>query len=58
MLNVAIVGEAWRGAKGTNFVVAGSDWVGSVVSSLAIVAAPCEPRNRVSLLKIVFFNTF
>ena len=52
MLNAAIVGEAWRGAMGTDFAVAGSeigsvvggsDWVGSVVSSLAIVAAP--PRK-------------
>ena len=47
MLKAAIVGEVWSGANGTNFAVAGSDWVGAVVSSLA-VAAPRKLFGRVA----------
>ena len=48
MLNAAIVGEAWRGAMETDFVVAGSDWVGLVVSSLVVAAPPRKLFGRVA----------
>ena len=48
MLNAAIVGEAWRGAMGTDFAVVGSDWVGSVVSSLAVAAPPRKLFGRMA----------
>ena len=40
MLKAAILGEIWSGLIGTNFAVAGSDWVGVVVSSSAVAAPP------------------
>ena len=48
MLKATIVGEVWRGAMGTDFAVAGSDWVGSVVSSLVVVAPPRTLFGRVA----------
>ena len=48
MLKAAIVGEVWSGAIGTDFVVAGSDWVGSVVSSSTVAAPPCKLFGRVA----------
>ena len=41
MFKAATVDEIWSGATGTNFVAAGSDSVGVVVSSSA-VAAPAR----------------
>ena len=38
MLKAAIVGEVWSGSIGTDFGVAGSDWVDAVVSSSAVAA--------------------
>ena len=40
MLKAAIVGEVWSGAIGTDFAIAGSDWVGSVVSSSIVAVLP------------------
>ena len=50
MLNAAIVGEVWSGAIGTDFAVAGLDWVSSssVVSSSAVVAPPHKLFGRVA----------
>ena len=48
MLKAAIVGEVWSVAIGTDFAVAGSDWVGSVVSSSAMAAPPYKLFGRVA----------
>ena len=48
MLNAAIIGEAWKGAMRIDFAVAGSDWVGSVVSSSAVAAPPHKLFCRVA----------
>ena len=48
MLKAAIVGEVWSEAIGTNFVVAGSDWIGSVVSSSIVAAPPRKLFGRVA----------
>ena len=47
MLKAAIVGEVWSGSIGTDFAVAGSDWVGAVVSSSAVAAPPRKLFGRV-----------
>ena len=50
MLKAAIVGEVWNGAIGTDFAIAGSDWVGAVVSSSAVAAPPhCSVRWQKTL---------
>ena len=48
MLKAAIVGEVWSGAIGADFAVAGSDWVGAVVSSSAIAAPPRKLFGKVA----------
>ena len=48
MLKAAIVDEVWSGAIGTDFVVAGSDWVGSVVSFSTVAAPPHKLFGRVA----------
>ena len=48
MLKAAIVGEVWSVAGGTDFAVAGSDWVGAVVSSSAVAAPPRKLFGRVA----------
>ena len=48
MLKAAIVGEVWRGAMGTDFTVAGLDWVSLVVSSSAVATLPHKLFGRVA----------
>ena len=48
ILKAAIVGEIWRRAMGTDFVVAGSDWVDSVVSSSAVAAPSRKLLGRMA----------
>ena len=48
MLKAAVIGEVWSGATGTDFAVAGSNWVGSVVSSSEVAAPPCKLFSRVT----------
>ena len=48
MLNATIVGDIWSGSIGTNFVVAGSDWVGEVVSSSVVAAPPHKLFDKVA----------
>ena len=48
MLKAAIIGEVWSGVIGTDFVVAGSDWIGAVVSSSTVAAPPHKLLSRVA----------
>ena len=48
MLKAAIVGEVWSRAIGIDFAVAGSDRVGAIVSSLAVVAPPRKYFGKVA----------
>ena len=48
MLKAAIVGEIWSRSIGTNFAVAGSDWIGVVVSSSAVAAPPRKLFEKVA----------
>ena len=48
MLKASIVGEVWSGAIGTDFAIAGSDWIGSVVSSSVVAAPPRKFFSRVA----------
>ena len=48
MLKAAIVGEIWSGSIGTDFAAASSDWVGVVVSSLAVAAPPRKLFGKVA----------
>ena len=48
MLKAEIIGEIWSGSIGTDFAVAGSDWVGVVVSSSAVAAPPRKLFGKVA----------
>ena len=55
MLKAAIVGEVWSRATGTDFAVAGLDWVVAVVSSSAVAAPPRKLFGRVAKNSISAF---
>ena len=48
MFKVAIVGEIWSGSIGTDIAVAGSNWVGVVVSSSTVAAPPRKLFGKVA----------
>ena len=48
MLKAAIIGEVWSGSIGTDYAVAGSDWIGAVVSSSAVAAPPRKLFDKVA----------
>ena len=48
MLKATIIGEIWNGSVGTDFAVAGSDWVDVVVSSSAVATPPHKLFGKVA----------